>query len=73
MKLSERIKDEQINFKIASECVQLMENQVNAKKGITGVAFKTIYKGIKTISSDYTFRAITGLLPSLAGFSKPFL
>ena len=71
MKLSQHIKDRQTSLNIAHDCAQLMENQVNAKKGITGVAFKTIYKGIKTIKSDYAVRAITGLLPSVSEAIEP--
>lgn len=71
MKLSEQIQNKQIRLNIANECVQLMEEQVNAKKGITGVAFKTLYKGIKTIKSDYPVKAITGLLPSVSEAIEP--
>ena len=62
MKLSEQIKDQKISDNIAHECVQLMESQVSAKKGLSGIAFKTLYAGIKAISSDYAFNAIKGLL-----------
>lgn len=71
MKLSEQIKDKEIRFNIANDCVQLIEDQVNAKKGVSGVAFKTLYKGVKAISSNYVCRAIMILLPSVSEAIDP--
>lgn len=71
MKLSEQITDQQIRLNIAQDCVKLMEDQVEAKTGITGIAFKTLYKGIKSISPDYAQRAIFGLIPSVSEAVNP--
>ncbi len=71
MTLSEQIKNKEVSSNIAVDCVALMEEQVSAKKGIKGVTFKTLYKGIKTISPDYTTNAIKGLLPSISQAIDP--
>lgn len=71
MKLSEQIQDQQIRLNIAQDCVKLMEAQVEAKTGVTGILFKTLYKGIKSISPNYAQKAIFGLIPSISQALNP--
>lgn len=71
MKLSEQIQDQEIRLNIAQDCVKLMEDQVEAKTGITGIFFKTLYKGIKSISPNYAQKAIFGLIPPIAQAMNP--
>lgn len=71
MKLSEQIKDSQTYSKIAADCVSLMEDQVNQKKGLGGMLFKTLYKGINAIGSDYAYNAIVNLIPAVSRAIDP--
>ena len=71
MKLSEKINDPQTRSYIASDCVLLMEDQVKQKKGLGGMLFKTLYKGINAISSDYAHNAIIGLIPPVSRAIDP--
>lgn len=71
MKLSEQIQDQQIRLNIAEDCVKLMDNQVDAKTGITGAFFKTLYKGIENISPNYAQKAIFGLIPPISQAINP--
>lgn len=71
MKLSEQIEAKHIQSDIARECVQVMENQVNSKKGMTGVLFKTLYAGIRALGADYAYRAILNLLPATSEALDP--
>lgn len=71
MKLSEQIQDKEVRLNIAEDCVKLMDNQVEAKTGITGILFKTLYKGIKSISPNYVQKAIFGLIPPVSQAINP--
>lgn len=71
MKLSEQIQEQEIRLNIAQDCVELMEAQVKAKTGITGILFKTLYKGIKSISPNYAQKAIFGLIPAISQAMNP--
>ena len=71
MKLSEQIEDKQIRLNIAEDCVKLMDNQVEAKTGITGILFKTLYKGLESITPKYAQKAIFNLIPSISQAINP--
>ena len=71
MKLSEQINDPQIRSRIATDCVSLMEDQVNQKKGIGGILFKTLYKGINAIGANYAHDAIVALIAPVSRAIDP--
>jgi hypothetical protein len=48
---------------IAEDCAQLIDEQVAAKKGVSGLAIKTAYRALKGLGHSYISRAIQGLLP----------
>ncbi len=63
MGLSNSIQDQETQAQIAAECAQLMDEQVAAKKGISGLAIKTAYRALKGLGPSYIPRALESLLP----------
>ena len=63
MELTTKINDKETYNSIATDCSQLMDDQVAAKGGLSGMAFKATYKLVKGIGADYIPGAIKRLLP----------
>jgi hypothetical protein len=63
MRLSEQLRDETIASSIAADCAKLMDEQVSAKSGVSGMAFKATYSVVRGLSADYIPSAIQQLLP----------
>lgn len=63
MSLNTLIKDKSVKANIVADCTQLMDEQVAAKGGLSGMALKTAYKLIKGIGPKYVEGAIGRLLP----------
>ncbi|MFK8184019.1 MAG: hypothetical protein AB8B99_11645 [Phormidesmis sp.] len=63
MELTTKINDKETYNSIAADCTQLMDEQVSAKGGLSGMAFKATYKVVKGIGADYIPGAIKRLLP----------
>ena len=61
--LSEKIQDAAIRANIADDCAKLIDKQVAAKGGLSGMAMKTAYGVIKGIGAGYIPGAISRLLP----------
>lgn len=71
MKLSETLQDEHSASSIAAECTLLMDRQVSAKSGISGLALKAAYGVVKGLSADYIPGAIQRLLPEAVSALDP--
>lgn len=63
MELTSKINDKETYNSVAADCTQLMDEQVSAKGGLSGMAFKATYKVVKGIGADYIPGAIKRLLP----------
>lgn len=63
MTLRDQVQDEETQASIAADCAQLMDKQVAAKKGMSGLAIKTAYKALKGIGPGYIPRALKSLVP----------
>lgn len=63
MKLSERVRDDETKARIVADCTKLMDEQVAAKNGLSGLAMKTAYRALKGIGPGYIPRVLHGLLP----------
>ncbi|MEM8611661.1 MAG: hypothetical protein AAGF93_06550 [Cyanobacteria bacterium P01_H01_bin.105] len=61
--LSEKIQDAAIRASIADDCAKLIDKQVAAKGGLSGMAMKTAYGVIKGVGAGYIPGAISRLLP----------
>ena len=63
MELTSKTQDEIIRARIAADCAQLIDQQVSAKSGLSGLALKATYGVVKGIGADYIPGAIKRLLP----------
>ncbi|MBE9063736.1 hypothetical protein [cf. Phormidesmis sp. LEGE 11477] len=63
MELIQKTQDKATRSAIAADCTQLIDQQVSAKGGLSGMALKTAYKVVKGISADYIPGALTRLMP----------
>ncbi len=71
MKLTDKVKDPAAKKAIAKDCTQLIDRQVSAKGGLSGMALKTAYGVVKGIGSDYVPGAIARLLPEACAAIEP--
>lgn len=65
MGLSDQIKDPQVQASIAADCAKLIDEQVAAKGGISGLALKATYGVVKGLGANYVVGAIERLLPDV--------
>ena len=63
MGLSEIIKDKAVRAQLTAECTKLIDRQVAAKGGLSGMAMKTAYGVIKGVGASYIPGAIDRILP----------
>ena len=71
MELTSAIQNETVRNEIAADCSQLIDRQVSAKGGLSGLALKTAYKVVKGIGADYIPGAINRLLPETCAALDP--
>jgi hypothetical protein len=60
MGLNEQIQDQ---AKLAADCAKLIDEQVAAKSGISGLALKATYGAVKGLGANYVLSAIERILP----------
>lgn len=63
MGLNDTLQDQTTKANIAADCAKLMDEQVAAKTGFSGMALKTAYKVVKGVGQGYIPAAIGRLLP----------
>lgn len=71
MGLIDKLLDEQITASIAADCTELIDIQVSAKGGISGLALKATYGVVKGVDADYVPGAIQRLLPEAIAALDP--
>jgi hypothetical protein len=71
MGLSHIAKDQQATASIAADCTQLIDEQVSAKSGLSGLAFKAAYGVVKGLGGDYIPGALGRLLPETLSALDP--
>jgi len=71
MGLKDILSDSTVKDNVIADCLQLMNEQVAAKKGLGGMALKTAYRVIKGIGPDYLSSAINTLLPQVCDTLDP--
>jgi hypothetical protein len=71
MKLTEQLQNQQIKACVIEDCTKLMDEQVAAKNGLSGVAIKTAYKVVKNVGPGYIPQALGRLLPEVATALDP--
>ncbi len=71
MELNDKINDKSAYASMAKDCTHLIDEQVSAKTGLSGMALKATYKVVKGIDSDYVPGAIRRLLPETLSALSP--
>ncbi|HUQ05295.1 MAG TPA: hypothetical protein VM261_22480 [Kofleriaceae bacterium] len=69
--LVERIGVEPIRAKVIEDCVELIDAQVKAKGGLSGMAIKGAYATIKTIKRGFVPGVVDALLDDWLGKLQP--
>ena len=65
MGLADIIEDKSVRANIIEECIQLIDEQMASKRGISGLALKTAYKVVNGVGPKYVSGAIGRLLPEV--------
>jgi hypothetical protein len=65
MGLSDKVSDLETQWKVVGDCAKLMDEQVAAKSGLTGLALKAAYGVVKGVGPTYIPGAIHRLLPEV--------
>ncbi|MEL6552284.1 MAG: hypothetical protein AAFQ63_02290 [Cyanobacteria bacterium J06621_11] len=71
MGLTDRIQDPAVKKAIAADCAELIDRQVSAKGGLSGMAMKAAYKVVKGIGTNYVQGAVGRLLPETCAAIAP--
>ena len=71
MELTDKIKDNAIRNGIAADCTHLIDDQVAAKSGLSGMALKATYGVVKGLGGDYIPGAVRRLLPEAMAALNP--
>ena len=71
MTLTNKIEDPAVKTAIANDCTQLIDRQVSAKGGLSGMALKAAYKVVKGIGNIYVPGAFNRLLPETCAAIEP--
>jgi predicted outer membrane lipoprotein len=71
MALRETIKNESVKAGIVADCMKLMDTQVAAKKGLSGMGLKAAYGVVKGVGQGYVPGAIGRLLPEAFAALEP--
>lgn len=71
MGLSEKIRDRTIQKNLVTDCAKLMDEQVAAKSGISGLALKAAYGVVKGVEPSYITGALHRLLPDALNALDP--
>lgn len=71
MALTHALKDQSIQASLVINCLHLIDQQVAAKGGLSGLALKTTYGVVKGIGPTYLSGAIERLLPEMMAALDP--
>jgi len=71
MGLSELNNDPNKKASIVADCTQLIDQQVSAKSGIGGMAWKTAYAAVKGVMPNYIEEVIERMLPEFLAALEP--
>ncbi|MGG6297665.1 DUF6918 family protein [Leptolyngbya sp. AN02str] len=71
MGLSEKIADQTTKKNLVADCTKLIDEQVAAKGGVSGLALKAAYGVVKGVEPSYISGAIQRLLPDALAALDP--
>lgn len=70
--LTQKIGSEPTRSQVVKECVVLVDEEVQAKSGVSGLAIKGAYGTVKKIKPDFVTAAIDGLLDGWLARLEPY-
>lgn len=71
MGLCDLLQDDETRRRLVADCAQLIDAQVSAKKGLSGLALKTTYGVVKGIGPTYVPGAVERILPDILAALDP--
>ena len=57
---------------VTADCMQLIEQEVSAKSGVSGTAVKLAYKAASTLKPGYLQSTVDSLIPDMADKLQPY-
>lgn len=66
-RLSDRLLDESVRPELVKECCAIIDRQVDAKRGFSGIAIKGAYKTVKAIKRGFVPGVVEALLDEWVG------
>jgi hypothetical protein len=71
MSIANVVTDQNVQASLVEDCVKLIDEQVAAKNGISGMALKAAYGVVKGVEPGYISNAVQRLLPSILNALDP--
>lgn len=69
--LSEKLLEPQVRPHVVADCAKLVDEEVAAKSGLSGIAIKAAYAVVKAVKGGIIPEVLDGLLPSFAEKLEP--
>lgn len=70
--LSQKVLTDPPRGRLVDDCVQLIEDEVDRKGGLSGLAIKGAYKVVKTLKPGFVRKVADGLLDDFVGKLEPY-
>lgn len=71
--LTSQLADPSKKKAVITDCCNLIDHEVEEKKGLTGVAIKTSYKVVNSVKPDFIESVVRDLLPQFAEALDPMV
>lgn len=71
MGLCDVLQDDETRRRLVADCTQLIDTQVSAKGGLSGLALKTTYGVVKGLGPTYVPGAVERILPDILSALDP--
>ncbi len=72
MSLAEKVTQPPARQKVVDDCLRLIDDEVKAKGGFSGIAIKTGYSVVKAVKPKFVREVVDGLLDAWVGKLEPF-
>jgi hypothetical protein len=69
--LSDKLTAPEVRADVVKACCNLVESEVDSKRGFSGAAIKLGYKAVKALKPGFIAGAVNGLLPEFADAMQP--
>ncbi len=72
MSLGEKVTQPPVRDKVVADCIVLVDSEVKAKTGLSGIAIKTGYSLVKAVKPGFVQDVVDGLLDQWVARLEPF-